>query len=135
MLMFYTDIWYQSQMPIGPMSVAPDLLADRVLTLGYGNGGVDPFQFSLAPNQDIDVTFFKVFLSNSPVSVQSFIQSVESCAVRAGQRSSWSDDHKEGNDWWATEIVTVLQHARNGEVRGTRTSSSQIKEAFTHINY
>ncbi|CAE6434402.1 unnamed protein product [Rhizoctonia solani] len=46
------------------------------LTLGYGSGGVKPFQFSLRPDEMVDVGVFKLFLSTSPVDLSSMEQAV-----------------------------------------------------------
>ncbi|KAF8752589.1 Caspase domain [Rhizoctonia solani] len=44
------------------------------LTLGYGSGGVGPFQFNLKPGESTDVGVFKLFLSTSPIDMSSIEQ-------------------------------------------------------------
>ncbi|CAE6454717.1 unnamed protein product [Rhizoctonia solani] len=48
------------------------------LTLGYGSGGLQPFQFSLGPDELVDVGVFKLFLSTSPVDLSSMEQAIPS---------------------------------------------------------
>jgi hypothetical protein len=44
------------------------------LTIGYGDGGVPPWQFFLRDGEDEDVGFFKLFLTTSPADFSSIPQ-------------------------------------------------------------
>lgn len=45
------------------------------LTIGYGAGGGDPFEFTLGPNQTTDTGFLKLFVSTKYVNMEWLSQS------------------------------------------------------------
>ncbi|KAJ1303007.1 hypothetical protein OPQ81_011208 [Rhizoctonia solani] len=59
---------------VGNDQVDPSLPKRGSLTLGYGSGGVEPFQFSLEPGESVEVGIFKLFLSTSPIDLSSIEQ-------------------------------------------------------------
>ncbi|CAE6403600.1 unnamed protein product [Rhizoctonia solani] len=61
-----TSVWSNSSDPTLPRNVP--------LTIGYGSGGQDPLMFGVSEGQDIDIDFFKLFVTTSPTDLQSFQQ-------------------------------------------------------------
>ncbi|GAB1526512.1 hypothetical protein RhiTH_009679 [Rhizoctonia solani] len=59
---------------VGSGHIDPSLPKGGFLTLGYGSGGVGPFQFNLKPGESTDVGVFKLFLSTSPIDMSSIEQ-------------------------------------------------------------
>ncbi len=56
--------------------VDPNLeMGSAVLTLGYGSGGMNPIQFTVPGDQDVDVSFFKIFAMTHAVDLGSISQS------------------------------------------------------------
>ncbi|KAG8711641.1 hypothetical protein FRC11_002268, partial [Ceratobasidium sp. 423] len=65
----------QKTIPVlGSNSSDPTLTKSEPLTIGYGEGGQAPFIFSVSEGQDIDVSLFKLFVSNQPTDFQSVEQ-------------------------------------------------------------
>ncbi len=87
------------------------------LSLGYGDGGINPWQFVLPESQKKDLGFFKLFLSSRPAYFESickespFNTEEETLSVqsRAG-KSSIPEPPPE--DKWGTQLVTVIQVAK-----------------------
>ncbi|CAE6442942.1 unnamed protein product [Rhizoctonia solani] len=61
---------------VGKGQVDPSLPKGGNLTLGYGPGGVQPFQFNLGPGDLFDVGVYKLFLSTSPIDLSSVEQGI-----------------------------------------------------------
>ncbi|CAE6421415.1 unnamed protein product, partial [Rhizoctonia solani] len=61
---------------VGNDQVDPSLPKGGILTLGYGSGGIKPFQFSLGPDEPVDVGVFKLFLSTAPIDLSSVAQEI-----------------------------------------------------------
>lgn len=108
-------VWYESKIAAGNQAygktpenyVEEELPPGGFLSLGFGNGGVHPYSFTLGPDQDVDVSLFKIFISTKPTNVQSLAQ--ESPFVsRRGARGE-PNLPSFGDEWWATKIVTVVQ--------------------------
>ncbi|KAH7337331.1 hypothetical protein B0J17DRAFT_460706 [Rhizoctonia solani] len=59
---------------IGSGQVDPSLPIGATLPLGYGSGGVKPFQFSLKRGEPLDVGVFKLFLATAPIDLGSIEQ-------------------------------------------------------------
>ena len=59
--------WIVPAQGAGPGSVDSILPAKGTLSVGYGNGGAEPLQFSFdSDEQETDVGFFKLFLCSEP---------------------------------------------------------------------
>ena len=96
-----------------PLGVDPPLLPGSMLTVGYGDSSVYPWQFNLNARYEKDVGFFKLFLSTIPADLSCIIQqSPFDKAARAGTEVALQDNAPK---LWATQLVTVVQ------VEGTRT--------------
>jgi hypothetical protein len=89
------------------------------LTLGYGDGGVPPWNFVLEDPEKKDVGFFKLFLTSSSTSFSSIAQSSpfhdeppqrltddvhDNMTSRHGRRAASRKD-----DFWGTQIITIMQ--------------------------
>ena len=80
------------------------------LTLGYGDGGVEPWQFTIPDGETKDVGCFKLFLTTRPASFESLIQDSpfeepdEDKMFRKGEIT----DPPKGLTW-GTQLVTILQ--------------------------
>ncbi|KAG8742139.1 hypothetical protein FRC11_014491, partial [Ceratobasidium sp. 423] len=59
---------------VGNGQVDASLPSQGTLTLGYGSGGVKPFQFSLGLGESVEVGVFKLFLSTSAIDLSSIQQ-------------------------------------------------------------
>ncbi|CAE6499567.1 unnamed protein product, partial [Rhizoctonia solani] len=59
---------------VGSGQVDPSLPKGATLPLGYGSGGIKPFQFSLKSGETLDVGVFKLFLSTAPIDLGSIEQ-------------------------------------------------------------
>jgi len=79
------------------------------LTIGYGDGGSSPWQFTLPEGETKDLGFFKLFLSTRPAYFDSLIQEnlpFNSQATRGGKpmAAEIPDILK-----WAAIVSTVIQ--------------------------
>jgi len=54
----------------GGYKADPPLRSKRYLTIGYGDGGADPFDFYIPDNQDVDVSFLKFIFSTKSVNLE-----------------------------------------------------------------
>lgn len=105
--------WYTPPFGAGPgrltTKVDVPLLPKGMLALGYGNGGVPPWQFLFREGEKKDIGFFKLFLSTRPTHFSSILQQspFESSMSRTGKLQAVPDGHDE--EWWATKLVTIIQ--------------------------
>ncbi|TFK31409.1 caspase domain-containing protein [Crucibulum laeve] len=105
--------WYTP--PIGAGSGTKTSLIDAPLppkselTIGYGDGGVPPWQFLLREGDTKDVGFFKLFLTTSPTSFSSIAQE---SPFETGSISRYGKPAKpEGleTEKWGTKLSTIIQ--------------------------
>ncbi|KAF5384355.1 hypothetical protein D9615_003158 [Tricholomella constricta] len=78
------------------------------LAIGYGDGGVSPWQFLLRDGEDIDVGFFKLFLTTSPADFSSVTQEspFEENISRLGRPKAAQLPEAER---WGAMLSTVVQ--------------------------
>jgi len=88
------------------------------LTIGYGDGGSSPWQFTLREGETKDLGFFKLFLSTRPVYFDNLIQQI-SPFVRQSTRSGKP---------MAAEIAEVLMWA------SIVSTVIQVDKACLHLN-
>jgi hypothetical protein len=97
----------------GRLTTAVDapLPAKSHLTVGYGEGGVSPWQFLLRDGEDTDVGFFKLFLTTSPADFSSIAQEspFETSISRYGKVAS---AQLPGTEQWGSQLSTVIQVRR-----------------------
>lgn len=79
------------------------------LPLGYGGGGVPPWQFALREGEKKDIGFFKLFLSTCPTNFSSILQEspFDSGMSRFGRTVAIGD--LDPPQLWAAQLVTVVQ--------------------------
>ncbi|KAF8153270.1 caspase domain-containing protein [Crassisporium funariophilum] len=79
-----------------------------LLSVGYGDGGVPPWQFLLHPGDTKDIGFFKLFLSTRPAYFSSILQEspFEISSFRGGKPTPASLPDEER---WAAKLVTIIQ--------------------------
>lgn len=87
-------------------TVDAPLLPKSALTLGYGDGGVSPWQFMLRDGDKKDIGFFKLFFSTSPGDFSSILQESPfiSGQSRAGEKAKIGV-----SKIWGTKLVTIIQ--------------------------
>ena len=80
------------------------------LTIGYGDGGVQPWQFLLREGETKDVGFFKLFLATSPADFSSIAQEspFEQGISRHGGPAAPQRPRVER---WGSQLSTVIQTA------------------------
>ncbi|KAF9525305.1 caspase domain-containing protein [Crepidotus variabilis] len=111
--------WYKS--PIGAglgkftMQVDAPLPAKSKLSLGYGDGGVMPWQFVIPEGETKDVGFFKLFLATRPTYFESIGQEspfevdeedLSEVKTRAGKVNPLEPPTEVT---WGAQLVTILQ--------------------------
>ncbi|KAG5649950.1 hypothetical protein H0H81_001361 [Sphagnurus paluster] len=83
------------------------------LAIGYGDGGVSPWQFLLRDGEDIDVGFFRLFLTTSPADFSSVLQESpfeeDLNVTRLGRPNAVP-----GTERWGSILSTIVQvrHAK-----------------------
>ncbi len=94
-------------------SVDTCLQKGSTLALGYGNGGMNPFTFTVPDGQDVDVCFFKLFVTAKPVDLGSISQSspFSDLRTRRGESPPSSPDLTES---WASIAIPVVQRRARG---------------------
>ncbi|KAF8809408.1 hypothetical protein BYT27DRAFT_7187712 [Phlegmacium glaucopus] len=105
--------WYTPPFGAGPSHLTTKLDAPlppkSMLTIGYGNGGANPWQFMFREGDKKDIGFFKLFLSTCPSSFSSILQQspfeLEIDMPRGGE--SVVPDAPAAK--WATKLATVIQ--------------------------
>ena len=110
--LFYVVNWYKPPFGagIGSLSAAIDapLPPKSTLAIGYGSGGVSPWQFLLRDTDDKDVGFFKMFLTTSPVDFSSIAQAspFEEHTSRTRKPSAVKLPDAER---WGSKLSTIIQ--------------------------
>ncbi|KAG6809127.1 hypothetical protein H0H92_001457 [Tricholoma furcatifolium] len=103
--------WYTPPFGAGQGRLTTDVDAplppQGSLTIGYGSGGVSPWQFLLRDNDDMDVGFFKLFLTTSPADFSSIPQ--ESPFEDINTRSRRMKVAFPDDEGWGTILSTVVQ--------------------------
>lgn len=81
------------------------------VSVGFGNGGSQPWRFKLEEDQDIDVSFFKAFISTQPTDMRNITQA---SPFEQGKRNNYAPPTLPAlpvTEYWATKIITVVQKA------------------------
>ena len=91
---------------VGPGIVDAPLPPTSMLTVGYGDSSVYPWQFNLNDRDKKDVGFFKLFLSTIPADLSCILQKSPFEKARAGALVALQDNAPK---LWATQLVTVIQ--------------------------
>ncbi|KAK0484889.1 caspase domain-containing protein [Armillaria novae-zelandiae] len=110
---FEIDAWYSSKMSPDNKeeqgSVDTCLPKGSVLTLGYGNGGMNPFTFTVPDGQDVDVCFFKLFVTAKPVDLGSISQSSPFSELRTSRSESPAKSSPDLTGSWASISIPIVQ--------------------------
>ncbi|KAK0205134.1 caspase domain-containing protein [Desarmillaria ectypa] len=110
---FEIDAWYSSKMSPNNKeeqgSVDTCLQKGSTLTLGYGNGGMNPFAFTVPDGQDVDVCFFKLFVTAKPVDLGSISQSSPFSDLRTRSSVSPAPSPPDLTGSWASMAIPVVQ--------------------------
>jgi hypothetical protein len=94
---------------INPLTSASEYNVDPLLgpkgsiTLGYGSGGGDPIVFNLEQGRDVELGFFKLFLSTEYVDLSDIEQQSPFTSSRSISRGKLS------RSIWDTFMVPVVQ--------------------------
>lgn len=82
------------------------------MTIGYGVGpgsNVQPFSFYLSEGNDVEAGFFKLFLFETPVDLQS-VEQEESVFVKSrGMKAAKLSERQESTSRWGSITVAVIQ--------------------------
>ncbi|PBK76176.1 hypothetical protein ARMSODRAFT_1080291 [Armillaria solidipes] len=80
------------------------------LTLGFGSGGMSPIRFTVPDGQDVDVSFFKIFVTTQAVNLRSISQSppFNEAIKRAAERAP----PPVPKDWASRTIPVVSRRAQ-----------------------
>ncbi|RDB28119.1 putative WD repeat-containing protein C2E1P5.05 [Hypsizygus marmoreus] len=104
--------WYAAPSGAGAgrytTAVDAPLPSKSTLSIGYGDGGVSPWQFLLRDGEDKDVGFFKLFLATAPTDFSSLEQDspFEENTTRYGQPAAARVPDAES---WGSQLSTVIQ--------------------------
>jgi len=79
-----------------------------MLGVGYGDGGVDPWQFTLPDGAKKDVGFFKLFLSTRPAFFESILQESPFAGYQ-GRGGRPTAPQLVDEETWGSQLVTVIQ--------------------------
>jgi len=79
------------------------------LTVGYGDGGVAPWQFLLRDGEDKDVGFFKLFLTTSPADLSSIPQDSPFMASSFSRYGKTATPERPETELWGSQLSTVIQ--------------------------
>lgn len=84
---------------------------DSRFPIGYGDGGVPPWRFELREGEDVDVGFFKLFVTTAPVDLSSIVQDSPLAPDNLVNRSRGQAQPVEVGDteMWGTRMATILQ--------------------------
>ncbi len=128
------DAWYSSKIsPTNQMeqgSVDPCLPNDAILTLGYGSRKMDPFMFTIPDGQDVDVCFFKLFVTTEPADLRSISQSSPFSDSRTPRGVSRVSPSSDLTGSWASIVIPVVQKTAQPVVDPpTQSSASKMSEA------
>ncbi|SJL10034.1 uncharacterized protein ARMOST_13416 [Armillaria ostoyae] len=126
------DTWYNPKMGSDHVEgqghkVDACLPPNEKLDLGAGHAGVLPFQFNVPPKQDVDICFFKFFVSHQPVDLGSINQSPlpEFLAVSRGARQTKPPSPPPLPpvlpDSWASRTISVIQKHNSAEQKRVTT--------------
>jgi hypothetical protein len=79
------------------------------LTIGYGDGGVSPWQFLLRDGEDKDVGFFKLFVTTSPADFASIPQESPFMASSFSRHVITATPERPEAELWGSQLSTVVQ--------------------------
>ncbi|PBL03185.1 hypothetical protein ARMGADRAFT_978124 [Armillaria gallica] len=120
------DAWYGARTSTidgmeGGRKVDPCLRARKTLCLGYGSAGVKPIEFNMPKDQNIDVCFFKFFVSMKTVDLGSISQKslLQRLYINRGaaQVESPSPPPPVLDNCWASKTIPVIQVLENPSVK------------------
>ncbi|KAK0194157.1 caspase domain-containing protein [Armillaria mellea] len=107
------DAWYSSSMSSSNSvlrSVDTYLECNSTLTLGFGNGGMSPFTFTIPDGQEVDVCFFKFFVTTQPVDLGIISRPSPFSALTVRQRGGNHLPSPPVLDMsWASMTIPVIQ--------------------------
>ncbi|KAK0205135.1 caspase domain-containing protein [Desarmillaria ectypa] len=106
------DAWYSSKMSSSSnegQSVDTCLERNSTLTLGFGNGGMSPFTFAVPDGQEVDVCFFKFFVTTKPADLGSISRSspFSVSTIRRGGNHTPSPPVLDRS--WASMTMPIIQ--------------------------
>ncbi|KAK0194259.1 caspase domain-containing protein [Armillaria mellea] len=120
---FEINAWYSSKMSPNNKeeqgSVDTCLQKGSVLTLGYGNGGMNPFMFTMPDGQDVDVCFFKLFVTAKPVDLGSISQSSPFSDLRTSRGESPAKYSLYLTGSWASISIPIVQRRAQPMISNT----------------
>ena len=100
--------------------VVPPLLPEGSLTIGYSSdgsnkvhpGGSGPFVYECRPEQDVDVGFLKLFLSNQYIDLSNILQGVTTALDEGNVRRTKIPESRGPEPTWVSMVVTVVQERK-----------------------
>ncbi|KAK0236403.1 caspase domain-containing protein [Armillaria nabsnona] len=106
------DEWYSPNLGNGKKNSVIDtcLLPNSTVPLGFGSGGMEPVKFLIPDGQEVDLCFFKIFVTTNAVDLGSisqlspFTESIGRGAKRVPQEIK--------DDWGSRTIPIVLRRAQ-----------------------
>ncbi|PBL03181.1 hypothetical protein ARMGADRAFT_1003970 [Armillaria gallica] len=90
-------------------SVDTYLERNSTLTLGFGNGGMSPFTFTIPDGQEVDVCFFKFFVTTQPVDLRSIARSSPFSALTMRRGGNHLQFPPVLDRSWASMTIPVIQ--------------------------
>ncbi|KAK0223701.1 caspase domain-containing protein [Armillaria fumosa] len=123
--------WYSPDMGNGKKNNVVDtcLLPGSTVTLGFGSGGMEPVKFLIPDGQEVDLCFFKIFVTTNAVDLGSisqlspFTELIGRGAKRAPQAIE--------DDWGSRTIPIVLRRAQTFQSPPVPSSISCNEKRFT----
>ncbi|TFK31705.1 hypothetical protein BDQ12DRAFT_701476 [Crucibulum laeve] len=105
------DEWYLPPIGIGNKYAKVDapLPPKSELTIGYGAGGVAPWQFHLREGDTKDLGFFKLFLTTSPTSFSSITQESPFDVRGVSRHGKVAKPKGLDSVQWGTKLSTIIQ--------------------------
>lgn len=101
--------WYSPDLGNGKKSNVIDtgLLPGSTVTLGFGSGGMQPVEIFIPDGQEVDLCFFKIFVTTKATDLGSISQpSPFSESIQRGARLKSSSEIIE--DAWASRIIPIV---------------------------
>lgn len=89
-------------------SVDDPLPPKSKLTIGFGDGGASPWHFSLHDGEDVDVGFFKLFLTTAPANFAMIHQETPFVSAESARAIQAVKRYLQFN-MWGTKLVTAVQ--------------------------
>jgi len=97
----------------GVYSVDAPLRATHTLTIGYGNGGANAFDFYIPKGQDVDVSFLKFIFSTRSVDLEHIECESPFLGDNRGMTEAPPPVHVDG---WGSTMIAIAQKRKSRQM-------------------